>query len=69
MQAPVQVPPVPRYFMQPIVGKEWLPQEALRSEGAPRQDRRGRRKSEPNRCLVQLTTFAAADRRRLWAFF
>jgi hypothetical protein len=71
MEAPVQVPPVPRYFMQPVVGREWVPDAVPRAAGgAGRPDRKGRRKAPPNPCLVQLTTFAVTRlRMRLWGMF
>lgn len=60
MQTPVQVPPVPRYFMQPIVGRQWAPGAGQKSAaaGSTRQDRKSRTKAISNPCLIQLTTFA-----------
>lgn len=69
MQPPVQVPPVPRYFMQPVVGREWVPGAEQRSpaDDVPRQDKKARKKAVSNPCLVQLTTFAITRLRvRLW---
>ena len=70
MQAPVQVPPVPRFFMKPVVGRDWAPgaEQSAGAGGAQRPDRKSRRKAVHNPCLVQLTTFAATRLRRpLWA--
>ena len=65
MQTPVQVPPVPRRFMQQIVSREWgaAAEEMLR-EGGRREKKGGRKKAIPNPCLIRLTTFAVTRSRR-----
>ena len=70
MQAPVQVPPVPRFFMKPLVGRDWAPgaEQNATAGGPQRSDKKSRRKTVSNPCLVQLTTFAATRLRRpIWA--
>lgn len=67
MQSPIQAPPMPRLFMQDVVGNGWdprvsaadRPEEPLAAEG-----RRRKKKLPVNPCLVQLTTFAARRRGR-----
>jgi hypothetical protein len=70
MQAPVQVPPVPRYFMQPIVGREWAPgaEQSTAASVIQRPDKKSRRKAVTNPCLIQLTTSAVTRlRMSFWA--
>jgi len=66
MREPVQAQPMPRKFMQEIVGRQWSPLAKQAQPGPGEANVPGdakpkgkRRKKPDNPCLVQLTTFAA----------
>jgi len=66
MKAPIQAKPMPRTFMQAIVGRQWSPEAQARStpEDLPGQEPpkgKGRRRKS-DLCLRQLTTFAVRPR-------
>jgi hypothetical protein len=63
MQAPIQAPPQPRYFMQLIVGRDWNPsfEKGINAEFPARARKAGSRRAGSkvrNPCLLRLTTFA-----------
>lgn len=68
MRAPLQAKPMPRSFMQQIVGRNWTPDADRRSArdelpGDNRSKRnRPKKKAPEDTCLRQLMTFAVQRR-------
>ena len=63
MDAPVQASPMPRRYMQDIVGRDWAPDALDMLRDVPRRrERRGKKAANP--CLIQLTTFVVCRRRK-----